>query len=1026
MTVGGDLTGTGATDKLTVEEGSSLAVGGDLTAADVALEFGGDVTVGGTATVGDLTIAENASFAAANATIGGVANDGTLTVGTVDTATGELVGGELNIDSLSGSGDVAVGKDGVLNIDSMTEFSGQLTGEGTLNTGDNAFVLEGKQEGAASITAGSLEITEAANGSVINGKLTTDEIEVEKLSGSVTTPVLTTGELAARTTDGKITIVLSEVEAGSVDATSSTLLICVEDGMSGTLADNFDLSRYGYDAAGEYDADSAAVQSDYMQELLGKGLIVRFSETEPTPTTSLLTAGTGMDVYAQIDNQSAEEATWEVSGDRTAAGYIVGTNTNGTIILNDEASLDNVQIVNVDTDATLDITGMNNVQLNNVYSANGSTLTVVGGDTGTATMNATALGVEGASVVADSVELAIDGDETQHLEELTVRNGATVYVDGTLCTESIDLSDADSALVVEGVADTVALNGTGELVGELIIVDGPTTQPGNFTGTYTDATVWMEGGKQTLAPDAGLTVAGDSGTATLAYDTDATMDALATTGATVELDRAGGTTLELAKDSSMYKGQLKFGVTAEEIAQGTVQVIDGNLDMEQTRVTISIDTEEMVLDVEAMGDTLAQVGTGSSKRVSVELDGDVFDKYFSEASMVNGAVVTERNESYYSDAFEVDSKNGNAGLALASAALLNVNPQATNPEGGLAKVLDEFDKLIASGDSAAAEDLGAALAGASTAVLGIALQDDVERQLKAIRNRTTTMGVDQTVVNHDMPYFNAWINAEGDHRELSDDGTAGGYTINSWGGTVGFDVDICPTFTAGLALTAMYGDLDVSGADEASGDMDTYYVSAFARYCASAWTHTFVATAGLADLSLDRTVMGEKVRGESDAISFGLMYEVGRVFALNEDATACLQPIFNVSWRHTEMEGYQETGSDLGLTVGDQTLDTVTFGLGARLQAVVGESMYNRTSIFECRVLAKADVGDRQGDSKVGLAGLTTEVESAEIGAFGLEAGAGLTIPLGDEGSSIFMDASVELRADYTNVNGTVGYRINF
>ncbi len=1026
MTVGGDLTGTGATDKLTVEEGSSLAVGGDLTAADVALEFGGDVTVGGTATVGELTIAENASFAAANATIGGVSNDGTLTVGTVDTATGELVGGELNIDSLSGSGDVAVGKDGVLNIDSMTEFSGQLTGEGTLNTGDNAFVLESRQEGAASITAGSLEITEAANGSVINGKLTTDEIVVEKLSGSVTTPVLTTGELAARTTDGKITIVLSEVEAGSVDATSSTLLICVEDGMSGTLADNFDLSRYGYDAAGEYDADSAAVQSDYMQELLGKGLIVRFSETEPTPTTSLLTAGTGMDVYAQIDNQSAEEATWEVSGDRTAAGYIVGTNTNGTIILNDEASLDNVQIVNVDTDATLDITGMNNVQLNNVYSANGSTLTVVGGDTGTATMNATALGVEGASVVADSVELAIDGDETQHLEELTVRNGATVYVDGTLCTESIDLSDADSALVVEGVADTVALNGTGELVGELIIVDGPTTQPGNFTGTYTDATVWMEGGKQTLAPDAGLTVAGDSGTATLAYDTDATMDALATTGATIVLDRAGGTTLELTKDSSMYKGQLKFGVTAEEIAEGTVQVIGGNLDMEQTRVTISIDTEEMVLDVDAMGDTLAQVGTGSSRRVSVELDGDVFDKYFSGASMVNGAVVTERNESYYSDAFVVDSKNGQAGLALASAALLNVNPQATNPEGGLAKVLDEFDKLIATGDAAAADDLGAALAGASTAVLGVALQDDVERQLKAIRNRTTTMGVDQTVVNHDMPYFNAWINAEGDHRELSDDGTAGGYTINSWGGTVGFDVDICPTFTAGLALTAMYGDLDVSGADEASGDMDTYYVSAFARYCASAWTHTFVATAGLADLSLDRTVMGEKVSGESDAISFGLMYEVGRVFALNEDATACLQPIFNVSWRHTEMEGYQEKGSDLGLTVGDQTLDTVTFGLGARLQAVVGESMYNRTSIFECRVLAKADVGDRQGDSKVGLAGLTTEVESAEIGAFGLEAGAGLTIPLGDEGSSIFMDASVELRADYTNVNGTVGYRINF
>ena len=76
--------------------------------------------------------------------------------------------------------------------------------------------------------------------------------------------------------------------------------------------------------------------------------------------------------------------------------------------------------------------------------------------------------------------------------------------------------------------------------------------------------------------------------------------------------------------------------------------------------------------------------------------------------------------------------------------------------------------------------------------------------------------------------------------------------------------------------------------------------------------------------------------------------------------------------------------------------------------------------------VAKADVGDRESAADVALGGGKAEVKSAETGAFGLEAGAGLTIPLGDEGSSIFMDASVELRADYTNVNGTVGYRINF
>ena len=48
------------------------------------------------------------------------------------------------------------------------------------------------------------------------------------------------------------------------------------------------------------------------------------------------------------------------------------------------------------------------------------------------------------------------------------------------------------------------------------------------------------------------------------------------------------------------------------------------------------------------------------------------------------------------------------------------------------------------------------------------------------------------------------------------------------------------------------------------------------------------------------------------------------------------------------------------------------------------------------------------------------------MGAFGIELGAGLTIPMGQDGGSIFMDASVELRGDYTNANGTVGYRINF
>ena len=429
---------------------------------------------------------------------------------------------------------------------------------------------------------------------------------------------------------------------------------------------------------------------------------------------------------------------------------------------------------------------------------------------------------------------------------------------------------------------------------------------------------------------------------------------------------------------------------------------------------------------------ITSLGAAGSKvgEVDLTINGSAFDlesKYFEKDSirLVGGKLMASRNASYYSDkAGEGVSASGAAGLALADAALVGLNPQLdkTSDLGAVLNLLDN-----ASAESA--DKLGASLAGASTAVLGMAAMGDVERQLKAIRNRTTTMGVDQSVANEDMPYINAWINAEGNRSELSDSESLAGYELNSWGGTVGFDVDICPTLTAGVALTAMRGDLDATGVDTATGDMDSNYMSVFARYATGAWTHTFVATVGMSDISLNRTVSGVELEGKTDAASFGFMYEVGHVIALDEECTACLQPVFNVTWRSTSVDGYSEEGSDLALKVDGQSLNTVTFGLGARLQAVVGESMYNRSSILEARVLAKVDAGDRSGSSDVALAALPeakSSVDSAEMGAFGLEMGAGLTLPLGQEGGSIFLDASVELRSDYTNVNGTVGYRINF
>ena len=112
----------------------------------------------------------------------------------------------------------------------------------------------------------------------------------------------------------------------------------------------------------------------------------------------------------------------------------------------------------------------------------------------------------------------------------------------------------------------------------------------------------------------------------------------------------------------------------------------------------------------------------------------------------------------------------------------------------------------------------------------------------------------------------------------------------------------------------------------------------------------------------------------------------------------------------------------------DISQDVITFGLGARMQSIVGENAFNRTAIFEARMLLKADAGDRSGSVNNTLLGSasSSEVESAEVGAVGVEVGAGLTIPLGASSGSIFMDASMEWRKGWTSVDASVGYRINF
>ena len=438
-------------------------------------------------------------------------------------------------------------------------------------------------------------------------------------------------------------------------------------------------------------------------------------------------------------------------------------------------------------------------------------------------------------------------------------------------------------------------------------------------------------------------------------------------------------------------------------------------------------TLELLELANGFGDTLTFNGSSEIERVRSGDNRKEYTLAWNEAGTVLTLTILG-TETYVTEQVAPTTHNGRAGVALMTDVFLNSSPQKDAPDGALAGILNAVDA-----GTTTDRDM-AAVAGASTAALGMALSGDVERQLRAIRNRSlagndaaTVTLVDEKsgLVSMEAPArFFAWVNAEGNRAEQNADSTAAGYTLTSWGGTLGAGMQVNDQLTLGLALTAMYGNLQSDGPDYLKGDMDTTYVSAFARYESGKWSHAFIGTAGTMEADYKRSAMSYSTDGDTDGTAFGLMYEVSRSMQLSNRST--LSPVVNISYRHTEVDSYSESGADAALNVGKQSMDTVTLGAGARYAAVVGQQTLNRACGFEARALVKYDLGDRQSTPSTGFTGYATRagIESAELGAFGVELGAGISVPAGS--GSIFADGAVELRSDYTNFNAAVGYRVQF
>lgn len=254
------------------------------------------------------------------------------------------------------------------------------------------------------------------------------------------------------------------------------------------------------------------------------------------------------------------------------------------------------------------------------------------------------------------------------------------------------------------------------------------------------------------------------------------------------------------------------------------------------------------------------------------------------------------------------------------------------------------------------------------------------------------------------------------------------------GGTVGFDCDVTAHFNAGVAVTASYGDLDAEGAERANGHFDTWFVNLFSTIKAKRWTHKTIATLGITDADLDRTVsLGNtsyRAEGSTEGTSYGLMYELTYDTYLNEDETAILQPLLNLSIINGRIDGYTETGDagNAALRVGKQTMTTGTIALGARVKGELSVNALGRASFGEFRVNVAQDMGDDRSEADVaftGAPGATATMRGAKAGTTSVQLGAGLNVPL-EEHSSIYFDVNADFRAHASSVNGSIGYRYDF
>ena len=376
---------------------------------------------------------------------------------------------------------------------------------------------------------------------------------------------------------------------------------------------------------------------------------------------------------------------------------------------------------------------------------------------------------------------------------------------------------------------------------------------------------------------------------------------------------------------------------------------------------------------------------------------------------------------------------GKKGGAMLDAALHHSDPQTTQSDSRLALLMNAVDAAIAKGDVTTAAHLEAALTGNTTTCLAAAYADQTTSHLNSLLNMVhmRTTGGKQAAANSFKPSI--WFRGDYSRHKLAPVEELAGYILNSWGGTLGADVNIAPRLIAGAAFSASRGDLKSNAADTARGNLNCVDMTLYAQGGIGQWEHVVLFSGGTADIKLNRTlpVAGE-TRGSTSGYEWGALYEAAYSFRLpgnKKEAAHLLTPLFQMGWTSVHVDGYRETGAgNAGLAVGKQNNDYGTCKLGMRYMISTRTGLSPMPWLFETQAGVIQYLGSRRGTSSVGLQGYGSGVYSingSEPDRTRAELNARIIIPATQQ-TDFMISATAELGARSSQYNASMGLRYQF